>query len=88
MNTFTKIKDLNKSLIGLSPDIFYVMVSGEGSNQYSSRFSPSDTVEWLMRNEATIVTSNEKFVEVKIGMGHYKLSVWRNVPERVDLMGI
>lgn len=87
MKSFTYVKDLNRSLIGLSPDIFYVMISGRDT-EYSSRLSPSEAVEWIMRHGAVIASSNKDLVVLQVDVRQFKLSIWRNVPERVDLMGI
>lgn len=87
MNTFTKIKDLNRSLIGLSPDIFYVTItSSETGNQM--RFEPSSAAEWMNTYADSIITSDKNSVMIKVNDKLMRVVVWRNVPERVDLMGI
>jgi len=87
MNSFSHIKDLNKSLIGLSPDVFYVTIANI-ENGYSIRYTPSDAAEWIHLNADSIITSNKQIVLLQVAGKQFKLRVWCMTPQPVDLMGI
>lgn len=87
MNTFSNVKDLNKSLLGVSRDVFYVTISNmDSGNQI--RYSPSEAAEWLHLNADSIITSNKQAVLLQVAGKQFKLRVWCMTPQPVDLMGI
>lgn len=87
MKTFETLVDLRYKLLELSPSIFSVRITSESTGNVFD-YKPVDALEWLSRYADSIITSNENAVLLDVGGKQYKLTIWRNVPQRVDLMGI
>lgn len=84
MNPFDDPKELQKTLIGLSPEVFFVTITGVDSG-FSSRYSPTEAAEWVNRYTDSIITSTKDAILMEANDKQFKLAVWQNVPQRVNL---
>lgn len=87
MNSFESLTDLRLKLIDLNADIFRVKISSVLTGDVSD-YKPLEAEEWLNRYADSIINSSKDAVLLDVDGTQFKLTIWRLVPQRVDLMGI
>jgi len=88
MQLITDIPELRKKLQDLTAAIFFVRIAGDKSG-YSADYNPMDAAAWINQHADSIVYCCEDYVTIEDHEGlKYKLTIWRNAPQRVSMMEI
>lgn len=88
MQLITDVLELRKKLQNSTDVIFFVRIAGEKSG-YSADYNPMNAAAWINQHANSIVYSCHEYVTIEDHEGlKYKLTIWRNVPQRVSMMEI